>query len=159
MDLARVGPLPTVIVSVLFGIIFFIFGVIIVLTKVSERRLKLFSIIFWCFLVVQLYATYAVQVHHTPSTLVCEATSYDDDVDNAYPLQIDSAIFVVFLTYFVIPLSLRIATGLSVTLSAFHLLISTAVAHRTPGEILARQVLSLYMWTGSPVIVLLHVDR
>ncbi len=52
----------------------------------------------------------------------------------------DFAIFVVFLTYFVIPLTLRIATGLSITLSLFHLLVSSAVAHRTPGEVLARQV-------------------
>lgn len=47
---------------------------------------------------------------------------------------------MVFLTYFVIPLSLRIATGFSVTLSVFHLLVSTAVAHDTSGEVLARQV-------------------
>lgn len=70
MNLARVGPLPTVIITLLFGIIFFGFAVIVVLTKVSERRLKLFSLIFWCFLVVQQYATYAVQNHHTPSTTV-----------------------------------------------------------------------------------------
>ena len=47
---------------------------------------------------------------------------------------------MVFLTYFVIPLSLRIATGLSVVLTLFHLLVATAVSHRTPGEVLARQV-------------------
>lgn len=70
MNLARVGPLPTVIVTVLFGIIFFIFGVIVVLTKVSERRLDLYSIIFWCVLVVQQYGTYAVQIHHNPTTSV-----------------------------------------------------------------------------------------
>ena len=55
----------------------------------------------------------------------------------------DFAIFVVFLTYFVIPLSLRIVTGLGVTLSLFHLLIATIVAAattNTPGEIIGRQV-------------------
>lgn len=70
MSLARAGPLPTVIVTILFGVIFFAFAVIVVLAKVSERRLKLFSLIFWCFLVVQQYGTYAVQIHHNPSTTV-----------------------------------------------------------------------------------------
>ena len=140
MDLARVGPLPTVIVTILFGMVFFGFAVIVILTKVSENRLKLFSIVFWGVLVVQLYGTYAVQIHHTASTTVCAASFAIQLVILCCSLQIDLAIFVVFLTYFVIPLSLRIATGLSVTLSAFHLLVSTAVAHSTSGEVLARQV-------------------
>lgn len=59
-------------------------------------------------------------------------------------IQIDSTIFVVFLTYFVIPLSLRVATGLSVILTMIHLLIVTAVPYATPGEVLARQVFSVY---------------
>lgn len=54
--------------------------------------------------------------------------------------QIDSTIFVVFLTYFVIPLSLRIATGLSVVLTLFHLIVATSVSFSTSGEVLARQV-------------------
>ena len=70
MSLARVGPLPTVLVAIIFGVILFIFAVIVVLTKVSERRLMLFSIVFWTFLVVQQYVTYAVQIHHNPSTSV-----------------------------------------------------------------------------------------
>lgn len=87
MNLARVGPLPTVIVTILFGIVFFIFAVIVILTKVSERRLKLFSIIFWFFLVVQLYGTYAVQIHHTPSTTVCTTS-----------IHYSSVIFLLFTT-------------------------------------------------------------
>ena len=70
MNLARVGPLPTLIVAIVFGVIYLTFAVIVVLMKVSEPRLKLFSIIFWLFLVVQQYSNYAVQIHHTPSTTV-----------------------------------------------------------------------------------------
>lgn len=70
MSLARAGPLPTLIVAIIFGIIFFSFAVIVVLTKVSERRLKLYSIIFWLLLLFQLYANYSVQVHHTLSSSV-----------------------------------------------------------------------------------------
>ena len=70
INLARVGPLPTVLVAIVFGIVFIAFAVIVVLTKVSERRLKLYSIIFWLLLVLQLYSTYAVQIHHHASTLV-----------------------------------------------------------------------------------------
>ncbi len=70
MNLAQVGPLPTVIVAVIFGVVFLIFAAIVVLTNVSERRLKLFSIIFWAFLVLQQYASYAVLIHHNPSTSV-----------------------------------------------------------------------------------------
>lgn len=58
--------------------------------------------------------------------------------------QIDSTIFVVFLTYFVIPLPLRIATGLSVALTFVHLIIVTAVPYSTPGKVLARQVYVTY---------------
>ncbi len=50
---------------------------------------------------------------------------------------------MVFFCYFLIPLSLRIATTLSVTLTCFHLVVSTAVGHSTRGDILARQVPSL----------------
>ena len=70
MNLARVGPLPTVLVAIVFGVIFFSFAIIVVLTKVSEVRLKLYSIVFWCLLIVQLYLTYAVQTHHNSSTTV-----------------------------------------------------------------------------------------
>ena len=70
MNLARVGPLPTVLVAIVFGVIFFSFAIIVVLTKVSEGRLKLFSIVFWCLLIVQLYLTYAIQIHHNSSTTV-----------------------------------------------------------------------------------------
>lgn len=70
MNLARVGPLPTVLVAVVFGIVFLTFAVIVVSTKISEGRLKLYSIIFWLFLVMQLYFTYAVQIHHHASSLV-----------------------------------------------------------------------------------------
>ena len=54
----------------------------------------------------------------------------------------DFTILVVFLTYFVIPLSLRIATGLSVTLSAFHLILATSIPISTgaSGVVLGRQV-------------------
>lgn len=58
------------LVAIVFGIVFLAFAVIVVLTKVSERRLKLYSIIFWLLLVLQLYSTYAVQIHHHASTLV-----------------------------------------------------------------------------------------
>ncbi len=74
MNLARLGPLPTVLVAILFGFVFVILAVIVVLTKVSEHQLRLFSIIFWLFLVVQLYATFAFQIHHTASTLVKTTT-------------------------------------------------------------------------------------
>ncbi len=57
---------------------------------------------------------------------------------------------MVFLTYFVIPLSLRIATSLSVVLTVFHLIVATSVSHRTPGEVLARQV---SMWA-----IIMRVD-
>ena len=70
MNLARIGPWPTVVVAIVFGIVFLIFAAIVVSTNVSERRLKLFSIIFWVFLVLQQYASYAVLVHHTPTTSV-----------------------------------------------------------------------------------------
>ena len=39
-----------------------------------------------------------------------------------------------------VPLTLRIATGLSVALSASHLIIITAVAYQFPREILGREV-------------------
>ena len=70
MNLARVGPLPTVVIAIVFGMVFFIFAVVVVLTKVSEKRLKLYSVIFWLYLVLQLYSTYAVQIHHHASGLV-----------------------------------------------------------------------------------------
>ena len=75
MNLARIGPLPTVVVAIIFGIVFLIFAAIVVSTNVSERRLKLFSIIFWVLLVLQQYASYAVLVHHSPSTSVSELQS------------------------------------------------------------------------------------
>lgn len=141
MHLARVGPLPTIIVTSLFGVVFLIFAVIVVLTKVSERRLKLFSIIIWLLLVLQQYSIYAVQIHHHPSTSVFEiSVRFLLNYSHILFLQIDSTILVIFFTYFVIPLSLRIATGFGITLSLFHLLVATAVPFSTPVEVLIRQV-------------------
>jgi len=57
------------------------------------------------------------------------------------PIQLDIAIMLLFFTYFMIPLTLRVATTLSAILSIIHLLVSTTVAiDTTPADILGRQV-------------------
>ena len=55
-------------------------------------------------------------------------------------LQVDSTIFILFLTYFMIPASLRVATLLSISLTVIHLVVGTAVAYGQPADILGRQV-------------------
>ena len=140
INLARVGPLPTLIVAIVFGVVFFSLGIIIIFAKVSEIGLRNYSIIFWIILMLQQYATYSIQIHLTASNSVLNTLVYVYIYFTYFYFQIDSTIFVVFITYFIIPLSLRIATGLSVTLTLIHLLVSTTVAHDTPGEILVRQV-------------------
>lgn len=54
--------------------------------------------------------------------------------------QMGFLIFVLFVTYFMIPLGLRVNTVLSVSLCVFHLVLSTAVAEETPADILGREV-------------------
>lgn len=70
MQLARYGALPQFVVFIVFGVAFFVLALVVVLTKVSERMLVIYSVIFWVFLVVLEYAVYAVQIHHTASNSV-----------------------------------------------------------------------------------------
>ncbi len=68
--LAGVGPLPTVLVALIFGVIFFVLAVFIFFMKVSEVRLQIYSVVFWIFLVLQQYIMFAVQINHTASSSV-----------------------------------------------------------------------------------------
>ena len=54
--------------------------------------------------------------------------------------QLDITILVLFFTYFMIPLTLRVTTILGTVLSIIQLIISTAVARDTSPELLGRQV-------------------
>ena len=68
--LAQVGPLPTVVSATIFGITCFVLALIVIFTKVSERTLFVFSMVFWLLLVTQHYLIYAVQIRRSPSNSV-----------------------------------------------------------------------------------------
>lgn len=55
-------------------------------------------------------------------------------------IQVGSTIFILFLTYFMIPASLRVAILLSISLTVIHLVVATSVAYQQSAEILGRQV-------------------
>lgn len=119
--LARYGSLPFLIIFLIFALVFATVFVISIVDKISQVRLVVYSIIVWMLLVLQTYSYFALAVHHRASD------------------QIDFTMFVIFLTYFMIPLPLRIATSLSLFLSALHLVVATAIARDTPPDIVGRQ--------------------
>jgi len=128
MNLARWGSLPDVLVFVIIGVALIAMSVIIIVDKISQVRLVIYSVVVWVLLVVLLYTTFALNIHTRASN------------------ELDIAIMVLFFTYFMIPLTLRVTTTLSVILSIIHLLVSTTVAiDTTPADILGRQFASHFL--------------
>lgn len=106
--------------------VFFIAVLVGVLTiRFSHICLRIGAMLSWGMFVTIIYSLFAMMVHPRPSDWV------------------DLVMFVVFLTYTMIPLSLRVSTVLSAGLCVFHIIVSTAVAtadvKNEPG-IIARQV-------------------
>ncbi|CAI8050659.1 Ca(2+)/calmodulin-responsive adenylate cyclase [Geodia barretti] len=120
-DVANYGELPFLLIFVFFSIVFAVISVVIVLDRISYMRLMVYSVIVWAAMVLELYALFAVNVHRRASD------------------QMGFLIFVLFVTYFMIPLGLRVNTVLSVSLCVIHLVLSTAVAEETPSDILGRE--------------------
>ena len=99
-------------------------AVIIIADKISRVQLTIYSLMVWSTLIVLIYTLFAVNVQHQASDGV------------------DYVMFMLFVTYTMIPLSLRYSTILGVCLSSFHVIITagTAVTRKSTAEIIIRQV-------------------
>ena len=106
-------------------IIFFItLAVIIIIDKISRLRITIYSVIIGILLIVITLAHAAVEIQWEVS------------------FGVDQIIFFLFLTYTMIPLSLRYSTLLGVVGSCLHVLVSSlsAINGRLSPDIIARQV-------------------
>ena len=99
-------------------------AVITIADKISRVRLTIYSLLVWFTLIVLIYTLFAINIHHRASDGV------------------DYVMFMLFLTYTMIPLSLRYSTVLGLCLSSFHVIViaGTAVTGKTTTEIIIRQV-------------------
>ena len=70
MKLASVGPLPTLITSLVFGAACTVLAVFVTFSEISEVKLKVYSVVFWLLLVLQQYVIYALLIRHTASDSV-----------------------------------------------------------------------------------------
>lgn len=102
----------------MFGIL----GVVIALLEPVGNLLTVFSGLVYALLIVTLYTYLAVLNHHSSSDLF------------------GLMLFIVFVTYTMIPLTLRVSTTLNVTFSIFHIIITAVLADSSQSHLIGDKV-------------------
>jgi len=121
-DIADQGALPPLLLLCISAILFGIFAIVISLSKVLGSVLTIFSLMVYAMLIVVHYTYYALLNHHTPTDLF------------------GLMMFIIFVTYTMIPLTLRLSTTLNVTFSVFHIIITAVLADDSQEDTIASQV-------------------
>ena len=68
--MARVGELSLLLIFVLFGVVYIVMSVVILVDHVSYTRLIVHSLVVWAMMVLQLYALFSVNIHRRASDQV-----------------------------------------------------------------------------------------
>ena len=84
--------------------------------------LTIFSFLVYALIIVTLYTYYAVLNHHSSSDLF------------------GFVMLIVFMTYTMIPLTLRMSTTLNVTFSIFHIIITAVLADESQSDVVGSKV-------------------
>ena len=121
-NIADQGALPPLLVLCISAILFGVLAVVIALSKVLGSVLTIFSLLVYAMLIVVHYTYYALLNHHTPTDLF------------------GFMMFIVFVTYTMIPLTLRLSTALNVTFSVFHIIITAVLADESQEDTIGSQV-------------------
>ena len=92
--------------------------------------LTVFSGLVYIIIILTLYTYYAVLNHHSSSDLL------------------GFVMLTVFMTYTMIPLTLRVSTTINVTFSIFHVIITAVLADDSQNDVIGNQVSDIYilMW-------------
>jgi len=109
-------------VFIISSILFAILGVVIGLSKLLGNSLTFFSGLVYALIIVTHYTYFALLNHHTSSDLF------------------GLMMFIVFLTYTMIPLTLRVSTTLNVTFSIFHIVITAVLADDSQKDVIGSKV-------------------
>ena len=107
---------------IISSILFAILGIVIALSQVLGNLLTFFSGLVYALMIVTHYTYYAVLNHHTSSDLF------------------GMMMFIVFVTYTMIPLTLRVSTTLNATFSIFHIIITAVLADNSQDEVIGDMV-------------------
>ncbi|XP_065903234.1 adenylate cyclase type 6-like [Dysidea avara] len=121
-DIADQGALPPLLVLCISTILFGVFAIVIALSKVLGSVLTVSSLLVYAMLIVVHYTIYALLNHHTATDLF------------------GLMMLIVFVTYTMIPLTLRLSTALNVTFSIFHIIITAVLADDSQEDTIASQV-------------------
>ena len=84
--------------------------------------LTIFSGLVYALIIVTIYTYYAVLNHHTSSDLF------------------GLVMLTIFMTYTMIPLTLRVSTTLNVTFSIFHVIITAVLADGSQRDVIGNKV-------------------
>ena len=84
--------------------------------------MTIFSGLVYALIIVTIYTYYAVLNHHTSSDLF------------------GFVMLTIFMTYTMIPLTLRVSTTLNVTFSIFHVIITAVLADTTQKDVIGDKV-------------------
>ena len=118
----------SLVVTLVFAILFPLYiamAIVVLVDRPSQLRLNIYAVIIWAILFIHLLMFMIFGRHRFPSE------------------NLGTAILIIFLTYFLFPVVLRITASLSIFVSVFHLILSTSLSAATgniPGGLLARQV-------------------
>ena len=111
-------------------------GIIIIADHASQLRINIYAVVIWIILFLQLVALQVFGRHKFPSE------------------NLGATIFIIFVTYFLFPVVLRITAFLSIFISLFHLIVSTAISLSVgdvEGKLLARMVCIYVLGKGKRV--------
>lgn len=121
-SIADQGALPPLLVFIISSILFAVLGIVIALSQVLGNLLTFFSGLVYALIIITLYTNYAVLNHHTSSDLF------------------GMMMLIIFITYTMVPLTLRVSTTLNVTFSIFHIIITSVIADRSQSSVIGHKV-------------------